>query len=112
MKVPKYVIELMERAKYNYDSCGKYKHYAVGYTIDIAKFSHYEYADTLKKEINRLIKWCNRQYEKSNDGWFTDGKNAYILRLPQTTEYKTMQYATVTIYDPVMKYLEQYISKN
>jgi hypothetical protein len=111
MKVPKYVTELMGRAKYNYDLYG-HKEYAVGYTIDIAKFSHYEYVDTLEKEINRLIKWCNRQYEKSSDGWFTDKKNAYILRLPQTTEYKFMQYATVTIYDPVMKYLEQYIKKN
>ena len=111
MKIPKYVIELMERAKYNYDLC-EHKEYAVGYTIDIAKFSHYEYADTLEKEIKRLIKWCNKQYENSSDGWFTVRKNAYILKLPQTTEYKAMQYATVTIYDPVMKYLEQYISKN
>lgn len=111
MKVPKYIIELMERAKYNYDLCG-HKEYAVGYTIDIAKFSYYEYVETLEKEIKRLIKWCNKQYEKSSDGWFTDRNNAYILRLPQITEYKTMQYATVTIYDPVMKYLEQYISKN
>lgn len=109
MRVPKYVIELMKRAKYNYDLYGKHNEYAIGYTIDIAKFSHYEYADTFEKEINRLIKWCNREWRKTN-GW--DGDIAYILRLPQTTEYKTMQYATVTIYDPVMKYLEQYISKN
>lgn len=108
MKVPKYVVELMERAKYNYDLCG-HKKYAIGYTIDIAKFSHYEYADTFKKEIDRLIKWCNREWKKTS-GWY--GDIAYILNFPQTTEYKSMQYATVTIYDPIMKYLEQYISKN
>lgn len=108
MKVPKYVVELMERAKYNYNLCS-HKEYAVGYTIDIAKFSHYEYADTFVREIERLIKWCNREWRKTN-GW--DGDIAYILRLPQTTEYKIMQYATITIYDPIMKSLEQYISKN
>lgn len=42
MKVPKYVIDLMGRAKYNYDAYGKFDNYAVGYTIDIAKYSHYE----------------------------------------------------------------------
>lgn len=109
MKIPKYVIELMQRAKYNYTAKGE--HYATGYTIDIAKRSHYQYADTFNKEIEHLVKWCN-SHIVLNDGWFDlTKKNAYILSLPNKSKYNCMQCATVTIYDPVMKHLEQYIAE-
>lgn len=100
MKIPKYVIELMNRAKYNYTLSGKNKNYSTGYTIEIKKYSHYETADTFRKEIDRLKKWVERQ----------NGGEMIIINCPTYTVHKTMQYATVTIFDPVMKYIEQYIN--
>lgn len=100
MKIPKYVKKLMSRAEYNYNLCGKNENAATGYTIEIAKYSPYETADTLRKEIDRLKKWVERQ----------GGGEMIIISTPTHTVYKTMQYATVTIFDPVMKHIEQYIS--
>lgn len=97
MEIPKYVVELMQRSKYNFDSFGN--NYAAGYTIDIAKYSCYESADTFRTEIDRLQKWVERQ---------TGGK-IIIINRPILTRYAQMQYATVTIYDPVMKHIEKFI---
>ena len=99
MKIPKYVIELMQRAKYNFDSFGN--NYAAGYTIDIAKYSHYESADTFRAEIDRLKNWVERQ----------NGGEMIIINRPIQTRHSQMQYATVTIFDPVIKYIEIYIPK-
>lgn len=97
MKTPKYVIDLMSRAKYNFTASGN--NYSVGYTIDIAKYSYYETAETFRKEIDRLKKWVERQ----------NGGEMIIISYPTHTIHKTMQYATVTIFDPVMQHIEQYI---
>lgn len=96
MKIPKYVIDLMSRAKYNYTLCGN--NYAAGYTIDIAKYSHYETADTFSKEIDRLQKWVERQ-----------GGKMIVINRPILTRHNLTQYAIVTIFDPVMKEIEKYI---
>ena len=99
MKTPKYVIDLMSRAKYNFMASGE--NYSTGYTIDIAKYSHYETADTFGKEIDRLKKWVERQ----------NGGEMIIISYPTHTRHKTMQYATVTIFDPVMQHIEQYMKR-
>lgn len=101
MKIPKYIIELMSRAKYSYHLCGKNDNAAAGYTIEIAKYSHYETADTFKKEIERLKKWVERQR----------GGECIVISIPKKTVHKTMQYAIVTIFDPVMQHIEQYIGE-
>ena len=106
MNVPKYVIDLMSRAKYNYTASGE--KYATGYTIDIAKYSHYEHAKTFRDEIERLVDWANKQYKKMGGEY---GETAHILSVPKQTAYKYMQYATVTIYDPVMRHIEKYIGQ-
>lgn len=98
MKIPKYVIDLMSRAKYNFTASGN--NYSVGYTIDIAKYSHYETADTFSKEIDRLQKWVERQ-----------GGEMIIISRPILTRHKIMQYSTVTIFDPVMQHIEKYITR-
>lgn len=97
MKIPKYVIELMRRAEYNYNSIGN--GYSVGYTVDIAKYSNYEKIDTFRCEIGRLKKWVEKQ----------EGGKMEILSLPIQTKHN-MQYGTVTIYDPVMQKIEKYIN--
>lgn len=99
MTIPKYVIELMKRAKYNYTASGN--NYAAGYTIDIEKYSNYETADAFSKEIDRLKKWVERQA----------GGKMIIISRPILTRYSP-QYATVTIFDPVMSQLEKSITNN
>lgn len=99
MKIPKYVIELMERSRYEYDFCTKDPNYAVGYTLSIRKGSEYQQVDTLRKEMERLCSWANRA---------AGVETAFLLHVPKKTHY-TKQAAIVTIFDPVMQKIEQYI---
>lgn len=101
MKVPKYVVELMERSRYEYDRFTKNPNYGAGYTISIQKHSEYGMIDTLKSEVERLCKWANR---------VGGPETAYLLHIPRDTHY-VKQSAIVTIFDPVMQQIEQYIPK-
>ena len=102
MTIPKYVQELMGRAEYNFTLPGKNCNASVGYTVEIKKLSHYQTADAFRGEIARLKKWVERQ----------PGGEMIIISCPVHTVHKTMQYATVTIFDPVMQEIEQYIPEN
>lgn len=99
MKVPKYVVDMMSRAKYEFDCFKNNADYAAGYTIKIRKSTPYTKVDTFKSEIERLKKWV----EKNNG-------EMIVLEFPTTTHYVN-QVATVTIYDPVMRYIEKYIEQ-
>lgn len=101
MKIPKYVADLMNRAKYDFNLSGKNDNYSCGYTVQIEKYSYYETAEAFRKEIDRLKKWVERQ----------NGGEMVIISYPSHTVHKTMQYATVTIFDPVMKHIEQFIER-
>ena len=101
MKIPKYVIELMKRSTYDFNCSIQDKNYAAGYTINIKKKSEYQKIESFKEEIENICKWANR---------ISGNETAYILYLPNKTHY-TKQYATITIFDPVMKQIEQYIQK-
>ncbi len=98
MTTPKYVIEMMERARYEFDCFKNNENYATGYTIKIRKATPYTKVETLKAEIERLKKWV----EKNNG-------EMVVLDLPEKTHYVN-QVATVTIFDPVMRYIEKYIA--
>ena len=76
-----------------------------GYTIKIRKSTPYGYADTLKAECERLVKWANRVCPCAIEGYYT----AIVLEVPEKTNH-CQQAAYVTIYDPVMQALEPYIS--
>lgn len=114
MKVPKYVKELLERATYNYDAL-KDENYSVGYTIDIKKRTHYQYISSFRAEIERLVVWVNKEFARRvnlcDDKYDESPKCAYIISIPTKTRHSYMQYATITIFDPVMKDLEKYINK-
>nr|DAS46926.1 MAG TPA: hypothetical protein [Caudoviricetes sp.] len=97
MTVPKYVIEMISRAKYEFDFFKNNAYYAAGYTIRIRKSTPYTKIDTFKSEIERLKKWVQK-----NNG------EMRILDIPTETHYVN-QYAVVTIFDPVMKHIENYI---
>lgn len=98
MTVPKYVAEIMSRAKYEFDFFTNNTDYAAGYTISIRKATPYTKINTLKAEIERLKKWV----EKNNG-------EMIVLYIPTRTHY-TNQAAVITIYDPVMKHIESYIA--
>lgn len=97
MNIPNYIKDLMKRAKYNYTLTGN--NYAVGYTIDISKKSEYQTADTFRAEIRRLENWAKR-----------NNADCVVISAPILTRH-TNQTATVTIYDPVMKYLQKFIKE-
>lgn len=101
MKIPKYIMELMDRASFVLGA------YEPGYTIKICKYSDYSSVDTLKKEIERLQKFIFREAGYPYDDGI-DTPPFVINKIPAKTCH-TRQYAIVTIYDPYMKYLEKYI---
>lgn len=98
MEIPKYIKEILKRSEYNF-SMIKNENYGVGYTIKVAKNTAYTHIHTFKKELERMVNWANKQ---------TKNKCAYILYIPENTHY-TEQFAIVTIFDPVMQKIEQYI---
>ena len=97
MKVPKFVQGIMERSKFALGEGDP------GYTIIIRKETPYTYADTFQREIERLVAWANRVVPHDEDV-----PNAIINRTPNKTHHH-VQYATVTIYDPIMQQIEKYI---
>lgn len=99
MKVPKYVIEIMSRSKYEFDFFKKNPNYAAGYTIRIRKATPYTKAETFKNEIERLKSWVKK-----------NNSDLIILEIPSRTHYAN-QTATITIFDPVMQQIERYISQ-
>lgn len=100
MKIPKYIQDMMERARFvvGYGD--------PGYTIAIRKPTPYTQVSTFKVEIERLEKWVKRMMPKDDLGVPT----MIINKIPKKTHYAN-QYAIVTIYDPIMKQLEKYIQK-
>lgn len=98
MNIPKYVIDLMDRASYYYSFDVKDERCGAGYTIAIRKATPYSYADTLRAECERLKKWVERQ----------TGGTCFIISTPERTTHGD-QLAIVTIFDPVMQKIEKYI---
>ena len=102
MKVPKYVQDLMSRSQYEFSRNTNHEMYAPGYTIRIKKASAYTYAETFRAEIERLVKWANQVTG-------VEGLEiAFILDVPSETHHCN-QVAVVSIFDPVMQKIEQYI---
>ena len=103
MKVPKYIQDMMRRSKYIYGRGDP------GYTIEIEKATCYTTIHTFIKEIGKLEKWVNRQMPKPMEEEIDFYVPTIIIdEMPKETRHD-MQSAVVTIYDPVMKYLEPYI---
>ena len=97
MKIPKFVQEIMDRSKFAlYEG-------DPGYTIIIRKETPYTYVDTFQRELERLVAWANRAVP-----CYEDVPNAVINWMPNKTHHH-FQYATVTIYDPIMQQIEKYI---
>jgi hypothetical protein len=90
----------MSRAKYNYSNrYSNNPNYAVGYTIEIHKRTAYAHVGTLKEEIEKLEKFVIK-----------NNSELKVLYMPTETHYND-QHVTITIFDPIMKHLEQYIKQ-
>lgn len=92
--IPKYVLEILERTSFEVE----HPDYVPGYSIRIRKRTTYTYATSLAYDVERLQKWVERQ----------PGGEMEIISVPTRTRYDD-QCAIVTIYDPVMKRIENYI---
>lgn len=103
IRIPKYIKEILERAQFSYE-----KDSIPGYTIKIEKKTPYTLATTLRDEAKKLVEWANREYKRiSNDETEIATLNGYDWK----TSYKYKQYATVTIYDPIIRKIEKYIKE-
>lgn len=104
---PKYIIDIMSRAKYE-TGCGE-----PGYTIKIRKATQRTLISTFEMEIKGLIAYAEKRWEQKlkANGWSPEeGKEpiAFILSMPKKTHYCN-QYAVVTILDPIMMELEEWM---
>lgn len=93
METPNYIKSALRGAKYYFG-----KDCVAGYSIKIYKHSRYEYSQTLRSRCGKIITWCNKQVEGS----------AEMVFCPSCTNYSD-QFAVITIYDPLMMHLEQFI---
>ena len=100
--IPKYIKDILSRSKYEFDYCTKDKHYAPGYTIRIRKRTTQTLIPTHEKQVKRFQLWVQKQYQKRYGG----GNE------PITETHYRDQYAIVTVYDPVMKDIENKIGGN
>lgn len=99
--VPKYVIDILNRSNYEFDKFVNHPDYAVGYTLRIKKSTPYTKIETLANEIKKLKKWADRH---------VGHETVLVLHVPKTTHYCD-QFAYITIFDPLMLKLEQYIKE-
>lgn len=106
MTIPKYVKDILDRSAFVVGA------YEPGYTIEIRKSTPYTRLTTFDAELNRLIKWCNKQANSDEIMRLLecDDVCATIIRKPSATRMN-YQYALVRIYDPVMWLLEDYIKQ-
>ena len=95
MKIPKYVMDILSRSEFYLAPTAD-----PGYTIMVRKRTAYTTVDTFVKELERLVQWAKR------NGATLSGIN----KVPPKTRHD-WQYATVTIYDPVMVRIEEYIKE-
>ena len=99
MKIPKYIIQAVSRASFEFDECTTNENYSPGHTIRIPKATRQTYASTARNEVERIVKWSNKNVCPDI---------AYVLKTPRKTHY-TEQYSIITIFDPLMQQLESYI---
>ncbi len=122
MKIPKYVQNILARSEYEYTFCTRNENYAPGYTIRIRKEVPYMTARVFEREVRRFAAWAQREFKrtycpgwkrtddwKGEEGW-DPYRIAWVLSVPQKTRHD-WQYAVITIVDPIMKDIEEFIGK-
>lgn len=117
IKIPKYIMSMLENSEFVYDKSMYYapfdgghvdsENFCVGYTIAIPKDTYMQAIYTFKDNLVRFQNWVNRVNKKLGN----KEEVCHIVYVPTQTRHMYMQYAYVTIYDPVMKYIEKYIRK-
>lgn len=99
--IPQYIRDILTRAEWAIHS----RHWREEYhdptcTILIHKRTPYAHAESLRKECERFLRWCNRN---------TPGPlKAHMLACPDKTTHHD-QWTAVQVYDPVLKLIEPLI---
>lgn len=97
--VPVYVREILSRSGFEFDYLTTHPDFVQGYTIYVRKRTPYTQARTFRQEISQLCAWANRT---------AGARVAKVLHCPDITHYCD-QFAHITILDPVMLQIEDYI---
>lgn len=97
MTVPKNIVNLMNRAKYNKNLSRV--GFEINYTLVIYKKTFNQHIETFKKEIDGLKKWIEKM-----------GGTCYIFDFPAKTKYNT-QSCIVKISHKEMEIIRPYINE-
>ena len=98
-KVPAYIREILSRSGFEFDHMTTHPNFVQGYTIYIRKRTPNTSVHTFRKEIEQFCSWADR----------TAGSPvSHILHVPYST-LSCDQFAQVTILDPIMLQIEDYI---
>lgn len=99
--IPVYVREILSRSGFEFEYLTTHPEYVRGFTIYIRKRTPYTSARVFQQEIKRFCNWADRAAQKPV---------SYILHTPEITHHCD-QFAHVTILDPVMMAIEDYIKQ-
>lgn len=106
MQVPKYIKDILSRSHFE---CGQ-PFCSPGYTLAVGKATKWKQAASLAQDIDSLCAWASREFARR--GFPTDAikENVVIHDVPHETHH-CQQWAFITIFDPLMMEIEDYIGK-
>lgn len=106
MKIPKYISELLEhRSEWAIKTGSFIKGWDPSSTIIIYKRSDYCTVDTLRKETEAFVAWCNRQVPD-----LIEFPPAKAIMIPKHTHH-SRQWSVVNVYDPILKHIEALVGQ-
>ena len=107
--VPKYIRDILARSEWAVEAGRLPEGGDPGYTILIHKRTAYARAKTLDGETRLLRSWAERLMRRLFPGYDPAAQPKTVIHQCPTETHYWDQWATVTIWDPVMKYIEEYI---
>lgn len=98
-KVPQYIREVLSRSGYEFDYLTTHPDFNRGFTLHIRKRTPYTSAHAFRREVEGFCRWADRT---------AHAPVSRIIHVPDATHHCD-QFAYVTILDPVMLQIEDYI---
>lgn len=98
-KVPQYIREILSRAGYEFDYLTTHPEFKQGFTLHIRKRTPYTSVRAFRREVEDFCYWADRT---------AHAPVSRIVHIPDTMR-PCDQFAYVTILDPVMLQIEDYI---
>lgn len=104
MQIPKYIKDILSRSHFD----TKMPFSEPGYTLAVNKRTKWTTAASLGEDTNKLCAWARREFAKI--GVPQESLSEYVLIHEVPTEtHKCNQFAYITIFDPVMKGIEELV---